>query len=80
MVESHNARRQEPIALEEIWSTRRWENRVLDILLALSEVNNNLGECHFGGVEAVRSMLDFRGIIYMDLIKNPYLRQDYLTS
>ena len=48
--------------------------------LALSEVNATLVEHQFGGVEDVRSMLDFSILTYRNLIDNPYLRQDYLKS
>ena len=43
-------------------------------------MNDNLGEHHYGGMEDVRQMLEFRGIISRDLVNNPYIRQDYLTS
>ena len=62
-IDSHNTRRQAPIALEETWSTRRWENRSFAFLLALSEVNANLWGHYFGGVEAVRPMLEFNRLI-----------------
>ena len=40
----------------------------------------NLGGRHFGGVEGVRPMFDFGIILSMDLIDNPYPRQDYLAQ
>ena len=43
-------------------------------------MNSNLRGHHFGGVEGVRPMLDFRRILSRDLIDNPYLRQDYLAQ
>ena len=62
-IDSHNTRRQAPIALEETWSTRRWENRSFAFLLALSEVNDNLGEHQFCGVEAIKPIWEFKIII-----------------
>ena len=75
-VKSQNTRRQTYIALEETWYIGRLENHVFAFLLALSEINNNLGEHHFGDVEAIRPMLEFRRLISRYLINNPYLRQD----
>ena len=49
-------------------------NYVFDFLLALLETDANLGGKHFGGLEAVRTILEFRRLIYRDLINNPYLR------
>ena len=43
-------------------------------------MNDNLGENHFFGMEDVRIMLEFRGIISKELVKNIYLRQNDLTS
>ena len=48
-------------------------------LLVLSEVNDNLGEHHFGGMKTVRPILECRRLLYRDLINNPYLKQDYMT-
>ena len=41
-VDSHNAQRMYPIALEEVWKTSRWSNRVFQFLLAVTEVNTRL--------------------------------------
>ena len=48
--------------------------------LALSEVNATLGEHQFGGVEDIRSMLEFRILPSRNRIDNPYLRQDDVKS
>ena len=45
-------------------------------LLALLEVNYNLGEYNFRVVEAVRPILEFRRLLYRDLTNNPYPIQD----
>ena len=39
----------------------------------------NLGGHKFGGVEAVRPILESSRLIYRDLINNPYLGQDDTT-
>ena len=75
----HNTRREKPISMEETCSTRRWGNHVFPFLLDLSEVNANLGEHHFCGMEDVRPILEFSRLLYRELIKNPYLRHDDLT-
>ena len=79
-VKLHNSRRKAPIAMEEKSSTRLWGNHIFPVLLSLLEVNNNLGEKHFGVVETVRQMLEFRILPNRDLIYKPYLIQDDLTS
>ena len=56
------------------------QKRVFDFLLDLSEVNDNLGENHFGDVEAVRPMLEFRRLLSRDLINKPYLSRYYFPS
>ena len=38
-VDGHNSARMDPIALEETWKTTRWPLRVLQFLLAITEVN-----------------------------------------
>ena len=72
-VDSHNVRRQAYIAMEETWSTRRWEKYNFVCLLAISGVNANLGEHYVGGVEAGRPMLEFRRLLFRDLLNNPSL-------
>ena len=54
-------------------------NRVFAFLLSLSEVNDNMREKHFSFIESIVPMLDFRRLIYRDLINNPYPRQDGIT-
>lgn len=75
-VDSHNARRMAPIAIEETWSTLRWPNRVFAYLLATSEVNANLGESEFGDSEAPRPQLEFRRLLAKDLITNKYVWEE----
>ena len=48
-----------------------WENHVLSFFFDLSEANANLGEHHFGGVEAVGPMLEFMREIFREIINNP---------
>ena len=71
-IDSHNARRQAPIALEETWATSRWANRVFAYLLATTEVNTNLGQAAFGANETARPQLEFRRLLVRDLINNHY--------
>ena len=49
-------------------------------LLALSEVNYNFGRHHFGGMEAVREILDHSKPVYRNPIKNSRPRKYHLTS
>ena len=79
-VDSHNARLKGPISPEEILSTRIWVNHAFAVLLALLEVDANLGEHNFGGVEAVRKILEFRTLFSRDVYNNPHLRQDDMKS
>jgi hypothetical protein len=75
-VDSHNARRMAPIALEEVWATKRWPHRIFTYLLATTEVNCNLGESAFGEAQETRPQLEFRRLLAKDLIYNPYLDTD----
>jgi hypothetical protein len=72
-VDSHNARRMAPIALEETWQTKRWANRIFAYLLATTEVNCNHGESAFGETEETRPQLEFRRLLAKDLIYNHYV-------
>ena len=74
--DSYNTSIQAPIALEETWSIRRWENRAFAIMFDLLEVIAKLGENYLGGLYSIRPMLEFRRLISRDLINNLYLRQD----
>ena len=56
-VDSHNARHQSPIALEQTCSTRCWENSDYAFLLDLLEVNANFGKHHFDSMKAVIPIL-----------------------
>ena len=78
-MDSHNSRRQTPIAMEEIGSTKRWGGCFFAFLLALLEVNANLGGHLSGGMKAVRPILEFRRLISRKMIDNPYLRQGDIT-
>ena len=53
-------------------------NSVFVFLLDLSELNDNLGY-HFGGMEDVSPILDFRRLLSRDIINSPYLRQYDIT-
>jgi hypothetical protein len=75
-VDSHNARRMAPIAMEETWNTGRWPIRVFTYLLSTSEVNANLGESQFGAAEETRPQLEFRRLLARDLINNAYLTME----
>ena len=65
-----------PIALEEVWATKRWPNRIFTYLLATTEVSCNLGESSFGEVPEPRPQLEFRRLLAKDLINNPYLEKE----
>ena len=54
-------------------------NHVFAFLLDLPEVNAKFGGCQFGGMKSVSTIIELRGIIYKDLINNPYLKQDDIT-
>ena len=49
-------------------------------LFNLLEVNDNLGECHFGCVEVARPMLEFKRLLSRGIVNNPYFIQDDLSS
>ena len=71
-VDSHNARRQSPIALEETWATDRWPNRIFAYILATTEVNANLANAAFGTEKKLLPQLKFRQSLAKELINNPY--------
>jgi hypothetical protein len=75
-VDSHNARRMAPIALEETWQTKRWANRIFSYLIATTEVNCNNGESAFGETEGTRPQLEFRRLLAKDLIYNHHVVLD----
>ena len=52
---------------------------VFALLLALSEVNDNLGDQHFDALEAICTMLGSIILFSRKPINNPYLRHDILT-
>ena len=54
-------------------------NHVFAFLLNLPEVNDKFGGCQLGGVESVSTIMELRGIIFKDLVNNPYLSQDGIT-
>ena len=47
------------------------KNHAFTVVLDLSEVNANLGEHHFGGVEAVRPILESSRLLSGELINDP---------
>ena len=71
-VDSHNARRMQPIALEEVWQTNRWDIRVLTFLLAVTAVNCSNGSVYFGGLKEDEE-LNHRRKLAKELIFNKYL-------
>jgi hypothetical protein len=62
-VDSHNARRMAPIALEETWQTKWWANRIFAYVIATTEVYCNFGESAFGETEGTRPQLEFRRLL-----------------
>jgi Transposase IS4 len=70
-VDSHNARQMAPIALEEVWATKRWPHRIFTYLLGTTEVNCNLGESAFGEAQETRPQLEFRRLLGKDLNTTP---------
>jgi hypothetical protein len=71
-VDSHNRKRMDPIAIEEQLKTNRWQYRVFQFILAVTEVNVNLCLCHFYH-EPAQTQIDFRYELGMELINNDYL-------
>ena len=63
-MDSQNSSCQAHIVFELTWSTRVCETHVFSFFVYLLDLNANLGEHHFGGVESVRPMLDYRGILF----------------
>jgi len=72
-IDSNNAWRMGPIALEEVFATQQWPNRVFAYLLATSAVNANLGYCYFWKAKEVTDELTARKELANQLIFNPYL-------
>ena len=68
--ESHNKKSQAHTEHAYMWYLRLQINCVLDFLVDVLEVNANLGEHYFGGVESVRPIMEFRGILLRHLFKN----------
>ena len=58
-IDSNNGSRMYPIALEETWKTTRWENRVFQFLLAITEVNTKNELHHLYGHKNY-SQIEFR--------------------
>jgi len=78
-VDSHNAARMYPIALEECWKTHHWPNRVFSFLLAVTEVNIKKSlETIFNVPKA--SQLDFRREFAKELVGNIYLAQEAVVT
>jgi hypothetical protein len=71
-VDNHNARRMYPVAIEEQMRTMRWENRVFQFLLAVTEVNTNAALHYFQG-DDIDSQLDFRYKLASEMINNEYV-------
>jgi len=70
-VDSNNARRMGPIALEETWATTRWPCRVFAYLMATSAVNANLALGYFHN-QPVLDELSARRQLAKELINNNY--------
>jgi len=70
-VDSNNARRMGPIALEETWATTRWANRVFGYLMATSAVNANQAFGYFRK-QPMLDELSARRKLAHELIYNPY--------
>jgi hypothetical protein len=70
--DNHNARRMYPVAIEEQMRTMRWENRVFQFLLAVTEVNTNAALHYFQG-DDIDSQLDFRYKLASEMINNEYV-------
>jgi len=75
-VDSNNARRMQPISIEETWATTRWPLRVFAYLLGTSVVNANLAYCNIEGIKPVLDEMSFRKELAEALIFNPYLGAD----
>ena len=71
-VDQNNALRMYPVAIEEQCKTQRWENRVFQFLLAVTEVNCNLANENINGGKK-QDQLAFRFELAEELIMNDYL-------
>ena len=60
------------MAIEEQMRTMRWENRVFQFLLAVTEVNTNAALHYFQG-DDIDSQLDFRYKLASEMINNEYV-------
>ena len=74
-VDNHNARRMYPVAIEEQMRTMRWENRVFQFLLAVTEVNTNAALHYFQG-DKIEPQLDFRYKLACEMINNEYVTRE----
>ena len=78
-IDDHNAKRHSPISLEQVWATKRWENRVFAFLLAVTEVNTKLAMEYFYSQEK-SSQIDFRKQLAFSLIYNDEIQQEVSPS
>ena len=78
-IDDHNAKRHSPISLEQVWATKRWENRVFAFLLAVTEVNTKLAMEYFYSQEK-SSQIDFRKQLAFSLIYNNEIQQEVSPS
>ena len=62
---------QAPITYEGKWSKKHQGIFVFAFLLALTEVNDTLGEHYFGGMGAFKPIFKFMVLIYRDLLNIP---------
>ena len=74
-VDDHNNKRHSPISIEETWGTKWWPNRVFAFLLAVTEVNVNLGLQYFSNYEKL-GQIEFRKQLAGQLIFNDYFQEE----
>ena len=74
-VDSHNGLRMYPISLEETWKTKRWPLRVLQFLLAITEVNVKLVSEYCFACDKV-SQQEFRKSFAREMINNIYYERE----
>ena len=80
-MDDHNNLRHQVPAIEEVWGTHRWANRVFAFLLAVTEVNCYLAFRYFVWKgEDKMTLQEFRGKLGWALIDNDYLSSDTTGS
>ena len=65
----------QPIALEETWDTKSWEDRIFAFVMALTAANAQYAYKHFGNRKS-EPVLEFRRKLAKDLIYNQWVPEE----